>query len=272
MSQIALPIAFALLIWWFSTGIILFAIGLSRRTYPWSLAIAAVLLVAALWIMADGRNGDTSWDAVIGFAGAVAVWGFVELTFLTGYITGSRTTACPAGATGWRRARYATEAIIYHELALVAAGAAILAATWNGMNQVAVGTFAILWVMRLSSKLNLFLGVRTLNDELLPAQLRHLSSYFRRSGMNPLYPVSIAGSAAATAWLMLAALAPDASEFETTGLLLLASLLALALLEHVFMMLPMPIAKLWGLKQPAPPRIVGNTELKRAKPSPIKPS
>ena len=248
MSQIAIPVAYALLVWWFSTGIILYVIGLPRRTYPVSTLTAGALLVAALWVLAAGGQGTAAWDAYVAFTGALIIWGFVEVTFLTGYVTGSRTTPCPVGCSNWQRARYATEAIIYHELALLAAGAGVVAASWGG-NRVAAMTFLILWIMRLSSKLNLFLGVRTLNDELLPQQLAHLRSYFRRSGMNPLFPVSVVGSAAVTAWLVHRALSEDASEFETAGLMLLSSLLMLALIEHLFMMLPVSIARLWGLQR-----------------------
>ena len=278
MSQIAFPIAFALLVWWISTGIILLAIGLSRRTYPRSLAIAGGLLAISLWTLAEGRNGNTSWDAYVGFTGAVAVWGFIEMTFLTGYVTGSRKTACPAGSQGWLRARYATETIIYHELALVAAGAAIFAATWSGGNRVAISTFAILWIMRLSSKLNLFLGVRTLNDELLPRQLQHLRSYFRRSTMNSLYPVSIVIPAAVTVLFVMRGIATEATEFESAAFLLLASLLALALIEHAFMMIPVPIARLWGLDRrdelPATEQTTtfSSAKINGVKPSPIKPT
>jgi putative photosynthetic complex assembly protein 2 len=269
MSQIAVPIVYALLIWWFSTGVILCAVRRSRQSYPRSFAVAGALLAVALWMLFDGSNGTTAWDAYVAFTGTIAVWGFVELTFLTGAITGSRRTVCPPGITGWRRARYATEAIIYHELALVAAGAAVLAATWNGSNRIALATFALLWVMRLSAKLNLFLGVRTLNDELLPRQLHYLRSYFTRGGMNPLFPISVIGSALVTAVLVQRAVAPNAAEFETAGLLLLASLLALALIEHAFMMVPMPISRLWGFASGANSSLTAETNLKT---SPVKPT
>jgi putative photosynthetic complex assembly protein 2 len=272
MSQIAIPVAVALLVWWAGTGIILFAIGRSRRTYATSLIVAGGILAASLWALADSRDAGAPWDAYVAFTGAVGVWAFVELTFLTGAITGPRTTPCPSNTGGWRRARYATETIIYHELALVAAGAAIVAATWNGTNHVAVATFAILWIMRLSSKLNLFLGVRTLNDELLPRQLQHLRSYFVRKDMNWLYPVSIMGSGAAAVLLIVRALSPEATEYEMAAFLLLASMLVLAFIEHAFMMIPMPIARLWGMHprpQPAPAK---DHTFNGANPSQIKPT
>ena len=244
MSQFALPALYALLLWWFSTGIILYAVGLNPRSYRWSVAVTAVLCVAALWVLAQGNRGGAA-DAYIAFACVLAVWGFVETTFLTGYVTGSRKTVCPPGSRGWRRVRYAIETIFYHELLLLAAGLSILMAT-GGEDRFALALFAILWVMRLSSKLNLFLGVPTLNAELLPPHLAHLRSYFTRKRMNPLLPVSIVGSALVTAWLVGRAFAEGASDYSVTAYVLLASLLALALLEHLFMLMPLPIAGLWG--------------------------
>ena len=41
-----LPALHGLLIWWFSTGLILFLDGLPKRTFRWSMAAATVLLIA----------------------------------------------------------------------------------------------------------------------------------------------------------------------------------------------------------------------------------
>lgn len=244
MSQIALPALYAILLWWFSTGIILYAVGQSRRSYRVSVAVSGIMMAVALLILSQGGQA-TAWDAYVTFACVLAVWGFVETTFLTGYVTGPRKTPCPQDCNGWRRVRYATETVIYHELMLVAGGVAVVAATGGGA-MFAIGLYAMLWVMRLSSKLNLFLGVPTLNAELLPPPLRHLRSYFRRRAMNPLFPVSVLGSVAVTVWLIVGALDGDASGYGLTADILLAALLALGLLEHLFMLIPLPIAGLWG--------------------------
>jgi len=264
MSQIAVPALYALLLWWFSTGIILYAVGMSPRSYRVSVGIAAIGLVVALWTLARGGQ-DSAADAYIGFACVLAIWGFVETAFLTGYVTGSRKTECPPDAGGWRRVRYAIETIVYHELLLIAAGLSIVVAT-GGRNQFAIALFAILWVMRLSSKLNLFLGVPMLNAELLPPHLLHLRSYFRRKRMNPLLPVSISGSAAVTALLIDRAFTEGAGEYSVTAYVLLAALLGLALLEHLFMLMPIPIAGLWG------PRIKARAESVAADESSATPS
>lgn len=242
MSQIFMPVLFALLMWWLSTGVILRLVSLSPRTYPFSLAVSAGLAAVALWTLSIVSPADET-AAYVTFSCVLAVWGFVELAFLTGYVTGPRKTALPFGVTGWQRFRYASETILFHELLLLAAGGAVIAASGIG-NWLATGTFAVLWVLRLSAKLNLFLGVPSLNADLLPRRLAHLASYFRRRSMNALLPISIIGSAVATALLFDRALSGDA--YSTTAHVLLGSLLALALLEHLFMLMPFPVAKLWG--------------------------
>jgi putative photosynthetic complex assembly protein 2 len=244
MSQFALPALYALLLWWFSTGIILYLVGLTPRSYRWTVAVAALLCALALWQLGQGAQ-DTASNAYIAFACVLAVWGFVETTFLTGYVTGSRQTNCPPEARGWQRVRYAIETIVYHELLLIAAGLSIVLVT-SGQDHFALALFAILWIMRLSSKLNLFLGVPTLNAELLPPHLAHLRSYFTRKRMNPLLPVSITGAAVVTGLLIDRAFADGAGPYSITAYVLLAALLARALLEHLFMLLPVSIAGMFG--------------------------
>jgi hypothetical protein len=110
---------------------------------------------------------------------------------------------------------------------------------------VALWTFAVLWTMRLSAKLNIFLGAPNIAEAFLPAHLGYLATYFRRRPLNALMPVSVT---AATVVLVLMAVAmtdPAAGPFERTALMLAGSLLALAILEHWLMFLPIPPTLLW---------------------------
>lgn len=243
--DLAIPALFALFLWWFGTGIILFAVGLPRRTYIVTMATAALTAAASFCVVAATRDGTSPLDAYLAFTAALAIWGFAETAFLTGYVTGPRKTPCPASAHGWQRARYATSAIIHHELMLAAAGLAIAALTFGGANPVAAATFALLWIMRLSAKLNLFLGVRVRNAELLPDHLKHLQSYFGDRPINPLLPVSVVLSVIGTIVLAMLALDPSSAPFARTSYSLLAALLALAALEHIVMAVPLPVAELW---------------------------
>jgi putative photosynthetic complex assembly protein 2 len=63
--------------------------------------------------------------------------------------------------------------------------------------------------------------------------------------MNMLFPFSVIAGALACVLLALAALSPDASRHEAVGFTLLATLVALGLLEHIFMVLPVPADVLW---------------------------
>jgi len=104
----------------------------------------------------------------------------------------------------------------------------------------------ILWAMRLSAKLNVFLGVPNLAEEFLPEHLHCLKSFLTKKPMNLLFPVSVTVSTLIAALLVQGALAAEAGAFQATGLTLLAVLLALAILEHWFLVLPLPDAALWS--------------------------
>lgn len=245
MYEVGFPILYVLFVWWFSTGAILLLVGMPTRSYPWSLAAATGVGVAAMigiWASADL---PTVAGAFCAFTCALLVWGWHETAFLLGYVTGSRRRPLPAGVTGRDRFRLASQTVMHHELAILATVVAIAVLTWGQPNQVALWAFTVLWLMRLSAKLNIFLGVGKLAEEFLPAHLAYLKSYFRRARGNALLPVSII-LPTGIVWLMgRAALAPDATAFDTAGLILAASLLALAVIEHLFFILPVPDTALW---------------------------
>jgi putative photosynthetic complex assembly protein 2 len=122
----------------------------------------------------------------------------------------------------------------------------VVATTWDGSNATGLWTFMILWVMRQSAKLNIFLGVRNLNESFLPKHLAYLHSYFRCQPMNPLFPASVLLSTIGACLLWQAALAPGASAFQLASFSLCASMLTLAVVEHWFMVLPLPSQALWN--------------------------
>jgi putative photosynthetic complex assembly protein 2 len=243
--EYAVPSLYALAVWWCATGAILYLDSLPPRTFRWSMAGATILAAAALYGLAHTRADASVAGAYCAFTCAVLVWGWIEMSFLTGFLTGPRTTACPADCRGARHFVHAIEAILHHELAIVGAGAAVIGLTWGGTNPVGAWTFLVLWVMRASAKLNLHFGVRNLGTELLPPHLQYLRSFFRRRRINPLFPVSVAAGCGVATLLVVRATAPGAAPFEVTGAMLVASLLALAIVEHLFMVLPVSLDPLW---------------------------
>lgn len=245
MTLVAYPVAFTLFIWWFSTGAILYLDGLPRRTYRWSLLAATGVLVASLACLAQASDETSVNSAYAAFTCGIMVWGWLEMSFLMGFITGPRRTACPPGSRGLQRVRHAIEAILYHELALIMGALLIVAVTWKAPNQLGLWTYAVLWILRTSAKLNVFLGVRNLSEEFLPDHLRYLQTYFVRKPMNLLFPVSVTAATIGAIRLWQAALAPSAGEYEATAMSFVATLLTLAVLEHWFLVVPIPANLLW---------------------------
>ena len=245
MSSLWIAVVFAVFMWWFCTGIVLLLDTLPSTTFRWSMLISSALSVAALLGLAHTAQQTSLAGAYCAFTCALLVWGWHELSFLTGWITGPRKTALPAIVTGWPRFTAAVQAILWHELAIMAVGALIIAITWNAPNQVGTGTFVLLWVMRVSAKLNLFLGVRNLSEEFLPPHLAYMASFFRRRRLNALLPWSVLGGSIGVALLVNAALAPGVAPATAVGSTLVASLLALAVVEHLMLVMPLNATALW---------------------------
>ena len=104
----------------------------------------------------------------------------------------------------------------------------------------------MLFGARISAKLNVFLGVPNLSDDMLPPQVAYLRSYFARARMNPLFPASVTAlTIAVGCWIWRAHAAPAGSGAEI-GFALLAALTALALIEHWLMILPVRDTALWA--------------------------
>ena len=136
-------------------------------------------------------------------------------------------------------------AVIYHEIAIAITAGLLVWLSWGLPNKVALWTYLILWLMRLSAKLNIFLGVPNLNAELLPSHLRFLRNYFSERPLNFLFPFSII-IPTVIAGAMLGHLATaEPIPFALTGHSLLGTLLALAILEHWFLVLPVSDSALW---------------------------
>ena len=244
MTHPALAVVFAIFIWWFSTGIVLLLNHMSRSAIAVSLFLSSLLGLAALVGLAHTADQTGVAGAYCAFTCALLVWGWNELSFLTGWITGPRTTALPQGSTGWPRFVESFRAVQWHEIGILLVGLAVVAITWDAPNQVGTGTFLVLWVMRTSAKLNLFFGVRNLSEAFLPAHLAYLESFFRRRAMNWFFPLAVGAASAYLAVLVVQA-AQAASQAQAVGYTLLATLLALAVLEHLLLVLPFDTTALW---------------------------
>ena len=245
MPALFYPALYALFVWWFSTGIVLLLDNLPRRTFPWSMAAGTLIFAVALHRLAVSSADTSEAGAYAAFTYGILAWAWHEMAFFMGFVTGPRRTPAPPGSTIGARFRLGLAASLWHELAILATAGLIVATTWNAPNQVGTWTFLLLWLMRTSAKLNVVLGVLNLGEEFLPAHLRYLLSFMARAPMNLLMPLSLSGGTIGALLLAQAAsVAP--TEPQAAGLTFLAAMLALATVEHWFLILPLPFARLWA--------------------------
>lgn len=246
----------AIFLWWFSTGILLWRVKTADRqggdAHLWSVLLGLPLLLFGVAGLGATAEDGSAHGAYVAFLSALSVWGWAELAFLSGIIAGPNTRPCPAYAPTWERFFRAVGTILWHEVLLIALLLYILTMQHGSANIFGLWTFAILFFARISAKLNLFFGVPRIHTEFLPRPLAHLASHFRRAQMNWVFPLSITAlSYASYCWIDRAMTAQ--TEGAVVGFTLLAALTLLALLEHWFMVVPLPDQKLWRWMLPETP-------------------
>lgn len=236
MTEFALPLLFATVLWFVATGFVLWLDKLPSHTWPVSITLASVASGFAMGGIIATAEETSAWAAYVAFACALVLWGWHELSFLMGFVTGPNRNPCPPDARGWRRFRLAASTLIYHEVAMFVCLLVMAAATWGKPNQTATLTFLLLFVMRLSAKFNIFAGVPHLSTEMMPDHMRYLASYFRIAPPRWIFILSVSGIAVLAAWL--ADLALSSRGGIATGYALAFALVALAFLEHGFLVVP----------------------------------
>lgn len=243
-----------LFLWWFSTGLILWRVRVADNGGPLdhlnSVVIALPLVAVGLFAAAVSLPDLSANGIYTAFLAALALWGWIELAFLSGVITGPNRAPCPPFASTADRFWRAVGTIAWHEALLVVTLIGLGLASVNAENPFAFGTFALLFFARISAKLNLFFGVPRINTQFLPRPLAHLPSHFRFGRMTAFFPVSVSVLTVASALLLERAINVETAGMAV-GYALLTCLCLLALLEHWFMVLPLPDEKLWRWMMPA---------------------
>jgi putative photosynthetic complex assembly protein 2 len=238
-------VLFATFLWWFSTGVIFFLNSRPAHTFRWSMLAGSVLTLGALYGLWSSAQTESTAAAFSAFTCGLVIWGWHTMSYYMGVITGPRREPCPSDCGGLKRFRYGIATSLYHELAILATVGLILVLTWRQPNQFGLWTFLLLWGMHVSAKLNVFLGVRNLNVEFIPQRLSYLSSYFCQAPMNLLFPFSVTAGTLITVILVQHAIAADPGSLPAVGYTLIATLMALAVIEHWFMILPIRTETLW---------------------------
>lgn len=254
----ALPIVFIILMWWFSTGAVLwFANQSDTQSRAPLVAMAGVGVLGLIGVYFASFPSTSQAGAALGAAkpyfavlSALSVWAFIEFTFLTGAITGARKAACPRNVNEKERFWLAFSAINHHEYALVGGLLAVGLVSIPGGQIIAFATYALLWVMRLSAKLTLFSGAPKFALDMMPPKLSHLQSYFRHDRIGPVFWLSTIVFTAAFAAAVIILGSSTLTPHNSAGAIMLTTLLGLGVLEHWFMVLPIADSALWQWAMP----------------------
>lgn len=243
------PLLLTLLLWWGSTAVIARMIVGHPQRYRGLLQVFSLIGLGGLAAIVMLRDVTTGNSAMTALLAALAVWSWIEVTFLTGRVTGLAARRSD-GSTRlvsqgfFARAAAALAAILWHELLIIATVLVVAITTVGGANDLALSVLLLLWLMRSSAKLNLFLGVRNLGEGFFPPHLQHLLDFMRQRRMNPLMPVSLLLGLLLSIHFGNVALAAE-SAHGAAAATILGTLAALATLEHLLMILPVPAEALW---------------------------
>ncbi len=236
-------IVFVVAMWSGFTALIFYLDSLPVRTFKYSMAAATVLLLLCA-IVIWALRGDPSTSALAAsFAAGLIAWGWTEMALYMGYVTGPRKQRCAEGCAGVQHFGHAVSANLWHELVVIGFAVAL----YIMGNDTAFWSYVMLWLMHLSARLNVFLGVRNVSVEFVPDHMDVLKGFLRRRNMNVLFPFSCIALLALCVYLIVLP-----QNFEIT---MAATLAVIGLLEHVLLMLPLPTEKLWtwSLSQRAKP-------------------
>jgi putative photosynthetic complex assembly protein 2 len=244
------PFIVTVAIWFIATGLIAWADNRERATFSTSLMVGSIAGITGLLVILVTSLSTSVWAVYLAFIGALMVWGWHELSFLTGASAGPRRGPSDPSLTGIARFRQAAATVMHHEVALAVTALLLISLSWNVPNQIGATVFVLMFLMRLISKINLFVGVPNSTSEMLPDQLAYLKTYFGRNRMTALLIASIGAITAVTVWFAGLALAAPVGSAAMVGASLLTTLALLGALEHLFLALPFRDGMLWGWAMP----------------------
>ena len=212
-----------------------------NRRHPHLSRLVLVVLIAMLVFghqqLWEVRNDVSIMGYYRAFISSMLIWTWHELAFYSGVLAGPWRAACPVNIGEWERLRYAIATHLYH---IIAVAIEVIGLWWlhaGAENIIGPLSFTLFWILQLSAKLNVLLGIRNLEISLLPKHLRYLGSFWAKRPHNPFFLPSVltASIVALALWARASALAPDT---RAVGMSLIAGVVTLGALEHWLLILP----------------------------------
>jgi putative photosynthetic complex assembly protein 2 len=94
-----IALATVTLAWWLSTGIVLLLNRQGHTARRVSLAGVSALAFMSLVLLPERSLDHSALGALLGFGQGLALWAWLEMTYLMGVVTGPRKAPCPEDAS-----------------------------------------------------------------------------------------------------------------------------------------------------------------------------
>ena len=243
--MIWLALFITLSLWWLFTGLALISAHqdppIKNLLFGLSTVVAIACLSSVPYIAAD----HSILAVFFGFLVALLIWAWLELMFLMGVVTGPNKSLALPGIGLGQKFKLALSTMIYHEVVVISViGLTLFLGGNQPANPIVFFVLLLLWLMRCSTKLNLFFGVRHFNHGWLPKSHKHVASYVSVGKNSALMAPSSFLAAIFALLLFSRAFATDDTSVALS-LFLLAWVAALAAVEHVFLMYRVGEEALW---------------------------
>ncbi|MGJ3239668.1 MAG: putative photosynthetic complex assembly protein PuhE [Anaerolineae bacterium] len=245
-----LPVIYAIFLWWFTTGLVVAVYDRSRWLTRVCFLGMTVGMVVSLYGLVLTRNGTDVNAVIIALTCGVIIWGWQVAGYYLNFITGSNTIINEETPLSLRhRFWMALHSGLHHELMALAFALILAVITWDTPNQWGLWVYVALWLMHTSAKLNVFFGVRNFHIEFLPHHMHQVGRLLGKRQSNGFFPLSVIFATSVMLLLVYRGIVPPIDPTQTAGYLSIATLMALGILEHWLLVLPIPSTLYgWGMR------------------------
>ncbi|WP_439896274.1 putative photosynthetic complex assembly protein PuhE [Chloroherpeton thalassium] len=239
---------YSLAIWWISTAVIIYFNFQPVVRLAFFLTSLTLAIISA-FMTVKYRDDESIMGTYITFTGALFVWGFVEVSFYTGYIVGPPVRPLFTIGPSWEAFHKAVHRSIYHEMLIMTLGLTALWLFRKAKNKFGLYTFFILWFAHQSCKLNVFFGVSNTGSEFIPDTVSDMAQFMTVTSMNWLFPFSISLNTIVAYKFIRHVKDLAKPAWQRIGYILVGMMALLALVEHWLLVLPLN-ESLWDVVVP----------------------
>lgn len=248
------PVLYTLFLWWFVTGLIIGVYGRSARVKRLFFIGATFTTFLALEGLILTRQQTQPSAVYLALTCGILIWGWHVAGYYLGYVTGPHSAehlpkslreTSDTQNTWFLRFQHALRASLYHELLIIGFIVLMAGLTWHAPNKWGLWIFLVLWVMHSLAKINVFFGVRNFRIEFLPVHLHYLDPLLSKRTNNLLLPLTIVSGSVVSLVYIYQGIIPSSTAAQTIGFLAIGTMIALGVLEHLLLILPVS-AVLWG--------------------------